>query len=145
MKKIILTLAIAISSFAVFASDVNVNAKVLSSFNREFAEATDVQWSAGDNFFKADFVYNSQHVSAFYDVQGEMLAMTRNISSLDLPIGLQTNLRKDYSDYWISDLFEVSNSEGTEYYITLEKADCQITLKSTGNGKWKTYRKVTKA
>ena len=71
--------------------------------------------------------------------------MTRNISSLDMPIGLQTNLRKDYADYWISDLFEVSNSDGTHYYITMEKADSRITLKSTTNGKWKVYKKVTKA
>ena len=145
MKKIILTLAIAISSFAVFAREVNVNATVLNAFNREFTEATDVQWSTGESFYKATFVFNTQHVAAFYNVEGELLAMTRNITSLDLPMGLQTSLRKEYSEYWISDLFEVSNTEGTQYYITMEKADSKITLKSTGNGKWKNYKKVTKA
>lgn len=140
-----MTLAIALSSLAVFAREGNVSATVLNAFNREFQDATEVQWTSGDNFFKADFIYNSQHVAAFYNVEGELLAMTRNISSLDMPIGLQTNLRKDYSDYWISDLFEVSNTEGTQYYITMEKADCSITLKSNGNGKWKVYKKATKA
>jgi hypothetical protein len=58
---------------------------------------------------------------------------------------LQTGLKKDYSNYWISDLFEVSNSDGTGYYITLENADSKVVLKSTGGDNWKTYQKKTKA
>ena len=53
--------------------------------------------------------------------KAELMGLTRYISSLDLPISLQAGLKKDYSNYWISDLFEVSNSEGTGYYITLGK------------------------
>ena len=56
--------------------------------------------------------------SAFYSKKVNCSAMTRYISSLDLPLSLQTNLKKSYSDYWISDLFEVSNNDGTAYYIT---------------------------
>jgi hypothetical protein len=73
-----------------------------------------------------------------------MIAMTRFISSLDLPLSLQTNLKKEYGNYWISDLFELSNSEGTSYYITLENADTKVVLKSGGNENWNTYRKSTK-
>ena len=70
--------------------------------------------------------------------------MTRNISSLELPISLQANLKNNYSKYWISDLFEVSNQEGTSYYITMENADSKIVLKSSGNGRWNTYKKMAK-
>ncbi|MGZ8517547.1 MAG: hypothetical protein ACXWWD_09360 [Chitinophagaceae bacterium] len=69
--------------------------------------------------------------------------MTRNISSLELPISLQTNLKNNYSKYWISDLFEISNNEGTSYYITLENADSKIVLKSDSN-KWNTFKKMAK-
>ena len=34
--------------------------------------------------------------------------------------------------YWVSDLVEVSKSDGTYYYITLENADTQLVLKSSG-------------
>jgi hypothetical protein len=89
-------------------------------------------------------VFNDQFVSAFYQLDGELIATSRNISSLDLPISLQTSLKKNYNKYWISDLFEISNNEGTSYYITLDKADSKVVLKSSGNGNWQTFRKTTK-
>lgn len=143
MKKIIIMLAIAISSITAFASE-NVNVTVLTAFNREFAGAKDVRWSSTSDYFKADFVYNGQTVSAYYKPDGEYIALTRNISSLQLPISLQTNIRNNYNGYWISDLFEVSSDEGTSYYITLEKADSKLVLKSDGTSKWSTFKKMTK-
>lgn len=147
MKKIIITLAIALSTFSSFAGEVkeSVSTRVLDAFKTEFVSASDVTWTTGPNFYKAEFVYNSQHVSAFYSTEGELLGTTRYISSLDLPINLQTGLKKSYSNYWISDLFEVSNAEGTGYYITLENADSKIVLKSTGGQSWSGYKKTTKA
>jgi hypothetical protein len=145
MKKIILTLAIAISSIAAFAGNETVSSNVVNAFNKEFTGAKDVQWTSGKDCFKASFVYNSQHVIAFYNLDGELMGMSRNISSLDLPIMLQTSLKKDYTGYWISDLFEVSNADGTTYYITMEKADGQVILKSGLGSKWSIYKKATKA
>jgi hypothetical protein len=144
MKKIILMLAITISSFAAFAGEENVNTKVLNAFNREFTGAKDVKWTANKTFYKASFVFNGQYVYAFYQLDGELMAMTRNITSLDLPVKLQTGLKKGYEGYWISDLFEISNSEGTKYYITMEKANSKIVLKSTSDGSWNVFKKATK-
>lgn len=145
MKKMILTLAVAMSTLCSFAREVEVNSRVLNAFKSEFSSAKEVTWTAGDNYYKAVFVYNDQHVSAFYGKNGELLAMTRYISSLDLPMSLQTNLKKSYSDYWISDLFEVSNNDGTAYYITVEDADSKIVLKSDGTSGWEVFQKSTKA
>ena len=49
MKKMIVTLAIAISTLSAFANDENVNQKVLDAFKTEFTTAKDVEWSAGSN------------------------------------------------------------------------------------------------
>ena len=145
MKKIIITLAIALSSYASFAGEETVSSAVLNSFSQEFAGAKDVQWVTTKDCYKASFVLNSQHVIAFYNLDGELLGLSRNISSLDLPLGLQGNLKKEYKEYWISDLFEVSNGDGTNYYITVEKADSKIILKSGIGSKWTVYKKVSKA
>ena len=145
MKKIILTLAVALSTMCSFAGEVTVSSKVLDAFNNDFASAKEVSWTAGNHFYKATFTFNDQHVFAFYSTEGELMGLTRYISSLDLPISLQAGLKKEYSNYWISDLFEVSNSEGTAYYITLENADAKVILKSTGGENWKTYQKKSKA
>jgi hypothetical protein len=145
MKKLILTLAIAVSTFAAFAGEENVTAVVLKSFNQEFAGAENVSWTTGRNSYKASFVMNGQHVVAYYSFEGEMLGMTRNISSLDLPMSLQAGLKKDYKGYWISDLFEVSNQEGTTYYITLEKADETLILEAGNFSKWSVYQRASKS
>ena len=144
MKKIIIMLAVTISSLAALASEENVDKKVLNAFSQEFAGAKDVKWTTNETFYKASFVFNGQYVYAFYQLDGELLAMTRNISSLDLPISLQTSLKKGYEGYWISDLFEISNNEGTKYYITMENADSKLVLKSTNAGDWVSFKKSAK-
>lgn len=146
MKKMILTLAIAISSLASFAAEeTTVNATIQNAFNKEFAGATDVAWTIGKNSYKASFVMNNQRLMAYYTTDGELMGITRNLSSLDLPLNLQSGLKKNYNGYWISDLFEVSNNDGNSYYITLEKADESIVLEASNGGKWSVYKKITKA
>jgi hypothetical protein len=146
MKKMMLTLAIVVSSIGVaFAGEEEVNAKVLGAFKNEFKSATDIKWTIGTNYYQAAFVYNEQHVSAFYNLEGDLLGLTRYISPADLPLALQSDLKKSYDSYWISDLFEVSNDEGTTYYITLEDADTKKVLKATDGRSWHDYKKVKKA
>jgi hypothetical protein len=144
MKKVLITLAIAISSLVSFAGEENVSKDVLNSFNKEFNGAKDVRWTTGSDFYKAVFVLNDQYITAFYNKDGEFLGMTRNISSLNLPLKLQSKIRSEYAEYWISDLFELSDNDGTHYYITVENADSKLLLKSSDNTEWNIFKKMTK-
>lgn len=145
MKKIIMILAVLISTTSAFASEENVATKVLNAFKTEFNTAKEVEWTVGSNYYKAAFVYNEKHVFAYYNEEGELLGLTRYLSSDDLPLNLQNNLKKSYSKYWISDLFEVAKSDGTAYYITLEDADTKIVLKASAGSDWSVYQKTRKA
>ena len=144
MKKMIMMLAVTISSIVAFASDEKVSQKVLDAFREEFASAKEVTWTAGADFYKAQFTFNEQIVTAFYSNEGELLGLTRNITSLDLPMNLQASLKKSYADFWISDLFEVTKSDSTGYYITLENADTMIVLKAGADSDWNVYKKSRK-
>jgi len=141
----ILTLAIGVSTLGAFAGEENVSPKVLDAFKTEFNTAKEVEWTVGSNYYKATFTYNEKHVFAYYDADGELLGLTRYISPVDLPIALQSNLKKIYANYWISDLFEVAKDNGTAYYITLENADTKIVLKAAGANEWSVYQKTKKA
>ena len=145
MKKMILTLAIAISSLATFAREEKVDPKVLDAFKNEFTNAKDVKWVTGSNYYQAAFVYNEKHVFAYYSTEGELLGLTRYISPADLPMSLQISLKKNGNNYWISDLFEVAKNETTVYYITLENADTKVVLKSSGGSNWEEFKTVKKA
>jgi Protein of unknown function (DUF2874). len=141
------TLYLALISFLFsiksFANDGTISVTVQESFNKSFKNATEVQWSTVNSFYKADFTFNGQHVSAFFEKEGSLVAVTRHLLSTALPVTLQADLKKDYEDYWISDLFEVNDDEGTSYFVTLQKQDVSLMLKSSGSS-WTEYRKLIK-
>ena len=147
MKKIMMMLALVLTigtSFA-FTGEEAINKQALNAFKKEFAGATEAAWTVGDNYYKVTFSLNDQKLFAYYNMQGNFMAVTRNISSLQLPLNLQTSLKKSFNNYWISDLFEVANTDGTNYYVTLETADTKIILKSTDGSDWSIYQKSKKA
>lgn len=150
MKKIIIMLAITISAVSAFAGkptagDLNVNQKILDAFKTEFSTATNVEWTAGENYYMATFTYNDKYVFAYFNEEAELLGVTRHISSGNLPINLQTSLKKNYDNYWISDLMEVAKYNNTYYYITLENADTKLVLKSSGGSNWSVHNKIRKS
>lgn len=126
--------------------NTEVSAAVLASFNSSFKNASEVSWkTTGNNIYKADFSLNGQYVTAYYDATANLIAVTRNISSFQLPVTLQAKLKASYEDYWISDLFELSDDNGTHYYVTIEDGDSKITLKSSGTSEWSTFQKQRKS
>ena len=146
MKFIVFTLTamLTLGTLKSNAQDISVSAAVANSFQSTFKNASDVQWKDGGTYFKADFNLNGQYVTAFYSANATLMAVTKNISSVQLPVTLQTNLKASYEDYWVSELFEVSDENGTSYYATVENGDAKITLKSSGST-WTTYKKSRKS
>lgn len=146
MKPLFILLAVAASFFTTnsFAAKEDITPVVLKSFQNSFSAAREVTWSATTNYYKAQFEWNGQQVLAFYEPGGALVALTRNISSLELPITLQANLKKEYGNYWISDLFELTTDSGTSYYATVENADSKIVVKSDSATTWKVFQKSEK-
>ena len=147
MKKKILLLSIVLVSFTAFsfAADAPVISKnVISSFNKEFSNARDIKWENQANFVKAEFTVNDMVLFAYFNKNGELLAVTRFISPNQLPLEILTTLKKIHTGYWISDLFEIQTESGTAYYATLENADQISVLKSEGISGWQTFQKEKK-
>jgi len=81
---------------------------------------------------------------AYYDQNGELIATARNILSEQLPINLMSSLKRGYSDYWISELFEMDRDGVAAYYVTLENGDETMVLKSNSLNDWSLYKKAKK-
>jgi hypothetical protein len=126
MKKSILmwVMMLTMGLTSTFANnEETINQRAVSSFKKDFTNAQDVKWESGKDFVKATFKINDQVMFAYYSQRGDLMAVTRNILSSQLPINLLTNLKKSYNTYWISDLFEVSSSTDASYYVTLQSSD----------------------
>jgi len=141
MIAMVLTVGIS-SSFAAPTDDIN--SQVKASFRKDFQKAELIGSEVSKQYTKLTFKINDMVMFAFYSDNGELLAVTRNIKSSQLPIQLLLQLKKDYNDYWISDLFELNGEDLNNYYITVENADKKITLRSTNNSTWELYEKTTK-
>ncbi len=147
MKKILsaLSLMFVFGISSAFTNDEKISSVVLESFKNEFSTAHNVSWEQGIGYYKAAFIYNGQNLSAYFSMDGELLSMDRNISLLQLPISLFIDLKNNHSDYWVTDLFEVNNSEGTHYYITLENTDKVVRLSANNGKSWKTINTKRKS
>jgi len=145
-KKIVLAAALLLtvgisSSFATPKDGDNDAATV--SFHKDFKKVEVIEKHAGKNFIKFTFKMNDVVMSAFYNENGQLLAITRNIQSSQLPLQLLMQIKKDYGNYWISDLFEYDGDGSSSYYITLENADYCVILRSNGT-QWEMYDKKAK-
>jgi hypothetical protein len=132
-----------ISAFA-NGNDELVSQKTLAAFKSDFSNATHTTWEQKDGFIKATFSFNGQVLCAYYDNDGFLKAVVRNIISDQLPLNLLSSLKKDYADYWITDLFEISADNETTYYVTVENAGKKIVLKSDGASYWNVFSKEKK-
>ena len=147
MKKMMMLVAMVftLSTMYAFTGEEAVSKQAVNNFKTEFKGATEANWTTGKNFYKVTFTLSDQKLYAYYNMEGDFIAVSRYISSIQLPLTLQTGLKNDYSKYWISDLFEMADKQGTTYYVTLENADAKIVLQSTDGKNWYTYGKNKKA
>ncbi|HEY4205625.1 MAG TPA: hypothetical protein VGM31_02390 [Puia sp.] len=149
MKKTILSIAaVLMMGFSVFAAkddEKDINQSVVRSFHQEFVNAKNIKWEQKTDFVKVQFSLNDQVLFAYYDNDGKLTAIVRNIISDQLPISLLTSLKKEYTGYWISELFELASNDQTTYYVTLENADKKIVLRSLGVDSWDVYSKTRKS
>jgi len=148
MKKLIMALAfIAVTiGNAAFAGggDKGVDERIKRAFEKEYVGAANVTWYVYDNYIKVGFSFSGMQLVGFYSKDGRMLGVARNIYFTSLPLMLQIEQRKNYKEYWITEIYEFANGDGTKYYLTVENADKTIKLGSTGTDNWEVVKKLDK-
>ena len=144
MKQLLFAAALTLATTFSFANTSNgETGEKSTSFRQDFKNAKLMSTEETNNFTKFTFTTNGVIMSAFYSTSGDLLAVTRNIVSSQLPINLLTSLKKYYSTSWITDLFEFNAENQDCYYITLENADTKTTLRSNGDS-WEIYSTTKK-
>ena len=146
MKKSILATAVMLVTVlsSAFANKSEINQRALQSFKKDFMTARNVSWEQQREYSKATFSLYNHVMFAYYNQDGELMAVIRNILSEQLPIRLMTEVKNKYKGYWISELFEVATEGQTTYYVTLENSDEKLVLQSNGFDQWSSYKKEKK-
>jgi len=147
-KKAAVTMVLLLTLSASFAfsgtNGINdVNNEIRTSFKKDFRNAQLLSTESHKAFTKLNFKMDGLIMSAFYSEGGELLAVTHNILSTQLPINLMISLKNNYNSYWITELFEFTGDNDSCYYVSLENADSKVTLRSNGD-QWDVYSSVKK-
>jgi hypothetical protein len=149
MKKQIITAALlllAAFTHAFAGDDQGVNKATAASFSRDFQKAKLMNWQKQQNYSVATFNLNGQIMMAYYNQDNLLVAVLHHTTVDHLPILLIRDIKKNYADYWVSELFEAVANGESHYYLVLENADKTLKLKSVNSTDWeitKTVRKDT--
>jgi hypothetical protein len=128
-----------------FATPVdNMSAQVKASYRKDFSKAELMNEEVTKQYTKLTLKMNDMVLYAFYSDNGDLLAVTRNIRTSQLPIKLLLQLKKGYNDYWISELFEMNADGQNSYYVKVENADTKVILRSADTSDWELYERSNK-
>ncbi|GAA4341331.1 hypothetical protein [Flaviaesturariibacter amylovorans] len=146
MKTILLALSLLAGTFFnnARATENEIDPTVTAAFESRFANATEVAWSDAGGLYKVRFTLDGQTANAFYNTDGALVALTRQLAPSELPAALRASLRPSLEKRWITDVFEVKNETGITYYATLENADSKVVLQSVRGRKWMTYNETVR-
>lgn len=125
MKKLfIAVLMTAAISTSAFATDVNkVSYQILNSFQNEFSEATQVEWSFTSKYTKATFILAEEQIEAFYSADGEQIGVSRKVDLKKLPIKAVQKIKKSFADFNIKEVIEFDQNGEKNYYVSLNKGN----------------------
>ena len=130
---------------AVFANeDPEPSQVVLNEFKKEFSFAENVKWDKQDEFDKATFVLMGRRVVAYFNNLGQMEGCIRDIFFDQLPLAVMTAVDKRFADAEVTDVSEISNSEGTSYRIRLYSKNKKYSVKVSANGNINEVKKLTR-
>jgi ABC-type transport system involved in multi-copper enzyme maturation permease subunit len=127
-----------------YAAATKTSPVVTQAFESSFHGAKEISWEQVGVLYKATFELDGKYHSAFYNNDGDLIAVTQNLSSTQLPKALQASLKNELKGSWITELFAVSIEGNDTYYVKLENANGFIMLKSAGAKKWAFYQKADK-
>jgi len=156
MKKLFITTAIAaLFSASVFADGtkkahtVTVSYTVVNQFAADFANAKNVTWVVNGNFQRADFVLEGVKTSAFYNHQGEFVALTEEVSSKAVPAAAQKEIDAQYKGYTVDHVIVLQNNtelnpdaEATVYFADLKKDAKDVLVRITPDSHIVFYKEV---
>jgi hypothetical protein len=122
-------------------NDEGITPVVLKSFHSSFKDAKEQRWTKVMDYYKVEFKLEGQDFTAYYGYEGEMIYLSKTVSYAQLPSGLKTGFAHDYSRYVVAGLIEISDDNGSCFYLLAESENRKLVLKSRGNS-WIEYQKL---
>ena len=148
MKKMIMVVLVLASSFYATvqagtggktrkaAKKESVSSYVKASFDRQFPQAQFASWQVLNqhDLYLVRFVDNQVGAIAYVTMEGNVIAVARNIQREQLPSTVNRVLETKYADAEVTETMELVLNGELNYLISLVNDKAKISLKVSGNG-----------
>ncbi len=119
----------------VLANKTQEDPRTETVFAKQFSGAENVKWTnLEDGFQKASFTLGGIRVEAYFNSEGELAGAVRNLFYSQLPLTIIQSVSSKFADAVVTEVREISNTEGTSYRIVLEQKDKKYSLKLNSQG-----------
>jgi len=117
------------------------NRKVNAGFHTAFPEASNVSWNEKKAFVVISFTECSQPVQAYFDYDGNRIAVTRNVRFNGLTLPALSAIQKKYTGYKYVGGVEMNHAiDGHSYYVSLQKDSRRVILRVSLDGDLKIFK-----
>lgn len=122
-----------------------VTPKVKAVFEKNFTHASDVNWEKKADFYFASFKVNATQTSAAYNENGELVGMSREIKTAELPLNVSVAISNRYEGYTLDKIATELTYDGvTSYYVTVENNKQILRVRCSGEGDFEVTHKTKK-
>jgi len=144
MKKFFVTAALAIGLVSMsFASDVKVQKRVQSAFQKEFATAFNPRWeTVASGLFHVTFTLNSEVMDAYYNEEGQLISIARYVSREQLPMLVTKTINDRLGSAEISQIRELVNENETSYLVTAKKSNGTVVARIYTTGGFQIVKRI---
>ncbi len=156
MKKLFITAAIAtMFSASVFADGtkkvhtVTVSYSVINKFSTQFPDAKNISWTVSNGFQRADFELEGVQSSAFYDLSGDFVAITEEITAKAVPAATLKEINTKFNGYTVDHMIVLQNNtelnpdaEATVYFADLKNGQKEALVRIDADGHIELYKEV---
>jgi hypothetical protein len=132
----IILLAFALLLAGCQSTSVNVPSIVRESFEKQFPNAANVEWSKeSEDEFEAEYELNGAEQSSNYNAAGEWLITETEIAQSELPTAVQETIIREFFGYTIDEVEKAETSDGLFFELQLKKDKKEIEVKIASDGK----------
>ena len=144
MKKFFVTVALAVAVItSSFASDVKINRKIQSAFQKEFTSAFNPRWeTVAEGLFHVSFTQNGVVMDAYYNEDAELISYARYVSSEQLPILVTKTLREKFAGAEVAQIRELVSQNETSYLVTIKKSNGVVIARVFTSGSLQIVKKI---
>ena len=145
MKKTIIATALFVAlGTAAFATEKNVDKKLLNDLTKALKSSTEGNWTGKAEYTQFTFGFNGKAAAAYYDGDhNELIGFGIHFTQTDLPQFILDAVKKKYNEWAVSDAMVFIDESGyVNYFAHVTKDKANIALKITTDGKVNIYSKI---